>query len=96
MVSKLRPRYVAIEMHCPIFFESFALIGVFKTAQNLIIKRNFLMHESQGIMHISTSTPLFHSSNDLFYTKQWEGGRNVHDILFPPSNYALQLKFCGV
>ena len=39
------------------------------------------MHETQGIMHISTSTPLFHSSHDLFHTKQWEGGRNVHDIL---------------
>jgi len=32
-------------------------------------------------VHISTSTPLFRSSHDLFHTKQWEGGRNVHDIL---------------
>ena len=32
-------------------------------------------------MHISTSTPLFRTSHDLFHTKQWEGGRNVHNIL---------------
>ena len=30
------------------------------------------MHERQGIMHISTATPLFHSSNDLFDDKTME------------------------
>lgn len=45
------------------------------------------MHESQGIMHISTSRPLFHLSNDLFLYKTM--GRKKKCAQYPVSTEQL-------